>query len=805
LKTSLTTAFYLHRYSVWLIRHYRAILAVSTVAAAIGLYYSVHLYQNLRTDMEELLPENAASVRDLKAVENRVSGLNHLSIVIESENTEAAKKLTADIAAKLRELPHDLVARVEDNILEARAFFEKNKALYIDVNDWQNIEEYVRNRASHRSKQTAKFDIEALKKKYAERSKEMDHFPGGYFSTADGKTRVVLAFLPGKVTGIETSERLSVAARNIVNNLNPLSYAPDMQVGFDGDVQNLVEERHGIVNDLIKSSVICTLAVGLAMLLFFKSVPCVIALCTALFMGTAFTFGLSYWLVGYLNANTAFLGSIIIGNGINFGIIILARYLEDRRGGMKWKSALPRSIGATIQATWTAALAAGLSYESLVLTDFRGFNQFGVIGGLGMVLCWFSFFLIMPAFLILFEKKHWIRVSPNESKPFIFKWLSALTMKYARTISICALISIVMSLFFVSRLPRDTIESDFTKLRNKWSLEHGSGFWGKKVDTVFGRYLTPTVILTNDPKDTENLVATLSKMREEKGERSPVSDFHRVEDFLPNEQMRKIRIIEHVKGFISARQRAKLKGEDLKLTNEFLPAGDLNKLTANDLPENLVANFRESDGTVGRMVHVYPHLQDTNFWDARPVIAFANDIREAVKRSAVGAFIAGQPPLSADMINAISTDGPKATLFALLAVVFLVFIIFPRWRLARSVLASLLLGVLWMAGVMGAFNLKINFLNFIALPITFGIGVDYAVNIFSRYRLDGYKSIGQVIEHTGGAVALCSLTTIIGYSSLLLAGNQAFVSFGRRAVLGEITCLTAAIIVLPAYWHWSNN
>ena len=43
---------------------------------------------------------------------------------------------------------------------------------------------------------------------------------------------------------------------------------------------------------------------------------------------------------------------------------------------------------------------------------------------------------------------------------------------------------------------------------------------------------------------------------------------------------------------------------------------------------------------------------------------------------------------------------------------------------------------------------------------------------------------------------LASLTTIIGYGSLLIAGNQAFVSFGKLAVLGEITCVTAAILSL---------
>jgi uncharacterized protein len=95
-------------------------------------------------------------------------------------------------------------------------------------------------------------------------------------------------------------------------------------------------------------------------------------------------------------------------------------------------------------------------------------------------------------------------------------------------------------------------------------------------------------------------------------------------------------------------------------------------------------------------------------------------------------------------------------------------------------------------------GIKINFINFIAFPITFGIGVDYAVNVMARYLRDGGRDVGAAIRGTGGAVGLCSATTIIGYSSLLVAQNVGLFLFGLLAVLGEIACLTTAVVVLPA-------
>jgi predicted RND superfamily exporter protein len=114
------------------------------------------------------------------------------------------------------------------------------------------------------------------------------------------------------------------------------------------------------------------------------------------------------------------------------------------------------------------------------------------------------------------------------------------------------------------------------------------------------------------------------------------------------------------------------------------------------------------------------------------------------------------------------------------------------------VIGSLLVGVLWMAGAAMMLGIKLNFCNFVAYPITFGIGVDYAVNVITRYVQDGERDVTGAVRSTGAAVGLCSLTTIIGYSSLLLAKNRALYLFGLTAVLGEIACLTAAVVALPA-------
>ena len=81
-------------------------------------------------------------------------------------------------------------------------------------------------------------------------------------------------------------------------------------------------------------------------------------------------------------------------------------------------------------------------------------------------------------------------------------------------------------------------------------------------------------------------------------------------------------------------------------------------------------------------------------------------------------------------------------------------------------------------------GLKVHFLDLIALPITIGIGIDYAVNLAARDRQDGHRGLPYLLTTTGGAVLLCSFTTTVGYGTLMLSANGGIRAFGLAALLG---------------------
>src|SRR5678815_4403682 len=104
---------------------------------------------------------------------------------------------------------------------------------------------------------------------------------------------------------------------------------------------------------MVWSSVVTTLLVALVLVGYFRSAKLLALLVGTLAIATAAAFGAAAITVGHLNAATAFLGAIIAGNGVNYGILLIARYLEERRAH-DVESSLARALRGTLRPTVVA-------------------------------------------------------------------------------------------------------------------------------------------------------------------------------------------------------------------------------------------------------------------------------------------------------------------------------------------------------------------------------------------------------------------------------------------------------------------
>lgn len=121
---------------------------------------------------------------------------------------------------------------------------------------------------------------------------------------------------------------------------------------------------------------------------------------------------------------------------------------------------------------------------------------------------------------------------------------------------------------------------------------------------------------------------------------------------------------------------------------------------------------------------------------------------------------------------------------------------------------SLAVALTWTYGAMGWSGIPISFLTFVLAPIVMGVGIDYAVHILRRARQevgrgDGSRprdAMATALRHTGRAVALAAVTTIVGLGVLAFLPAPLFAQIGLVAAIGIAFGLLAALTIVPAAW-----
>ena len=791
-----------------------AALACTVVSGA----FSARLYGDLRSGLEEMLPETAPSVIAARTLGPRLHGATRLSVDLEGNDPDALERFADDLAVRLRALPRDLVDSVDYRSDEEDSFLRRFGLLYVSEPDLATIRDRIaarilwENRARNPlaldlgsgdelaagAAQPPAVDFKDLEAKYGVLSGGTGRFRNGYYQTRDGRLLVLLVRAPEAGTGLDSNRRLLEAVRAEVRRLNPVSYDPALQVGYSGAVAELVEEQSALVSDLAASTAVVTVLVLLALWAFFRRWSALAAVLGSLGAGCALTFGLADLLIGHLNANTAFLGSIVLGNGINVAIIVVGRYLEERRAGVPIEEAIRIAWELTMPATFVAAFGAGLAYLSLASTAFRGFSQFGVIGAIGMALCWACAYLLLPPLLYVLDAGRPID-RRFRARGAAFAWLArCIEARPAAFIVAGALVLLGCGAAVVG-YRGDLMEHDPTRLRARHSVDSGALHWAQKADRVFEAYLTPVVLWSETPQGLELALSALERRRAALGHHDPFREVTSLSSAVPPpaEQGRKLALIAQVRAQLSDSLLRRLEPDLRERVLALRPPDDLRAVAFADLPTDLRRALTERDGTVGRVALAFP--RKVGRLDLAEVEQMKLLLRGAFADAGVHALAFNPLLLLSDIDDAIWRDGPRATLIALLLVCGLVFAVLRQPRAALAVLGCLLVGFAGLLGIAAAAGVRANFLNFVVLPITFGIGVDYAVNIVQRQRQEPGASIVRLLRETGGALALCSATTVIGYGSLVVADNQALAGFGLLAALGEVTCLLAALVFLPAW------
>ena len=709
----------------------------------------------LRSSLKELLPKDSPSVIALDHVIDHVGGVGTVLVAIEGADVEANKRFADALAAGLATLPTGLIRFTEHKIDPIKDFFEVHALSYLTRSELEQLRgrlelgyEATRRRADpfyvdlEDDKTTASDDLDITQLEKVEARKIAELSPlrlvGTYYGVDDGRLLVMMIRPFGSNVSVEHADRLITSIRGVADALQPQTFGSGVRYGLTGSFMTAIEEYETLKADIVSTAVLCFVLVFLAIVLYFRRLRPALLLGVTLLVGLVWTLALTRVAIGYFNSQTAFLGSIILGTGINCGIIVLGRYYEERRAGVLPTPAMRRALEITAKPTLIAALTTAIAFGVLLIAGVRSLSQFGIIGSLGILSCWLATMTVLPELVLISER-----------------------------------------------------------LRNRTSIDSGTDALDRKVGRVFKNSTVPTVMHV----DTLALAAEVrdaiaARVASEAPELRFVDSTTSIFDVLPTDQEAKLPVLRQIRELLGTRWLGKVEATLHRRLARVRDALDGRVLGPSDLPDELARPFTDLQSRRGTVVYVNPSPEKF-FSDGHNLIGFAATLRELKLADGTIVSAAGDPTIFADLIEIIRQQAPFLTLASFVAVIAVVMLALRSARRTIIMVLTIVGGIVLMMGVCAAMELRINFFNFIIVPLTIGIGVDYSINMMTRLGSDTEHTLAHVIRHTGGAVLLCSVTTMIGYFVLTRADNQALASFGWAAMVGEIAAVVSAILLVP--------
>lgn len=651
--------------------------------------------------------------------------------------------------------------------------------------------------------------------RWKKESKKHDDFPTGYFANEPGTLMVVRIVSSASGMGGTSGDVFLAEMKKRIDDMKVSErFHPEMKVGFAGDIPNAVAEKESTLNEAAWASGLAFILILGGIVVFYRSPWSLVVIAWPVLMGVGCAYAFATFRYGFVNTPGAFLGAIILGNGINYPIVLLSRYREFRARGMEKAEARREAVLNAFRAELVGASVASIAYGSLTITQFRGFSQFGMIGFVGMLLVWAAIVPVVPALIVTIE---WVqsklpaflrdpepKISEDGSSGPVMRFIGRATGKYSLPFIVVPLVFTAWACTFLPAYLRDPWEYNFSKLGSRSSKVSGAGEWSNKADAVFQgkQNISGTLIMADSPEQVPSLKQRILDNDRADPQGALIEDIVTVQGFLPGtkeDQEAKLAVLSTMRDRLTPRVLFEMSPAEKERLLEMKPPEGLKLLEPKDLPALIRRRFEENDGKLGTLMYI-KYKFGVSFSDGHTLLRMARTTDNI--RLADGTLVqtASRATIFAEIVQSMKRDGPLATGASFLAVMIVV-IIATRSRIGTfTVLLSLLMGVACLVGLAARADIRLNFFNFIALPITFGIGCEYPFNIFDRTRLLK-GDVEMAVSRSGAAVALCSYTTVIGYGSMLFSDNQALQSFGKLAMWGEVTTFTMALLFQPALLH----
>ncbi|MEZ5921565.1 MAG: MMPL family transporter [Parvularculaceae bacterium] len=587
-----------------------------------------------------------------------------------------------------------------------------------------------------------------------------------------------------------------------------------------GDPALRADELSSVANGIEISFLISFIAVGILLLLCYRSISYALITLVGLVLSIIFTGAFAAMAIGELNLVSVAFTVLLVGLGIDYAIHLLLHVQEHRRNGDALGSAIKNAMQEVGPGLVLASITTTLGFFAFIPTEFRGIAQLGIIAGMGVIIALIVTLSFLPAALSVITRnkgasdRHLDPLPARKANPAIANSIALVTV----LLGAVALLALPKARFDANpmslRNPKapsvigfndlfanpETVPYRLTLLESNETAAREAAARAKKIETVKGTRTLLNFVpadvdekldlisfgagslafaldapenLSTAPSATDGARKLIDRLNSAYETGSPARKLSDALSTIVDDQNGLERLQQNIFEYWPALV------ERLKLQLQAEP------VTLNDLPPALTARYRSESGEW--RVDIVPK-EDVR--DPKKLTQFVNSI-EAVFPEVTGGAITTEKAgrvIAKSMLEASSLALAAIAVFLLILLRRIDDVILMLFPLGLAAVLTTAAGVI--------FNIPFNYANVIVLPLLMGIGVDSGIH-YVLHRRQVETGISGNDRSTPRAIFFAALTTIASFGSRTLSKHRGTASMGELLSIAIGFTLICTLIVLP--------
>ncbi len=816
-------------YARFILRNPGKVLLFLVALGAVAAWGTSRL--TIEPNQLDLISQDLPEVKEVKRVIDMVGGAGYLMLGLRGADDKALKKVADELADKLHaDTEHVRFVTYKVPV----EFIQDNMVLFIKTEDLvegkRRVNLYLKDQLRRnnpffieiKKTEPVKLDLQDLIDKYSSVGKKSirdDYYLSNdkkmlmmlvkpmWNSTELAKTKDFVDVLKGQLA--EVAQKTGI---ELIEDYDKMGDAHHVYFGFTGSYITSLDDSYAITESLGPVSFIAFAGIVLIALLFFRRVAPSLIVITGMALGTVLTMGFTKATVGELNMVTSILGGILMGFGVDYGIHFTYRTRIELGLGKTYDQAIHDAIVNAGRPALIAAIVTGGSFFVLMVSELRGFSQFGFLAGFGTLIIGFTLFSWSPAILALLGRR-W----PDLPKRLIGTMTPLGTAKHggdfrvprpALVLTICVTVVLALCAFAIPwqdfPLPKNAslwdrlrggVRFDYNT-RALMPANHRSVRLQDEVRERFQISADPVAVYTQTLEEAREVFDELTEHPKKYAAMDQVVSIY---SFVPPAETAaaNTKVLAEWRDELKDIDVASLPPELQENATRFFRILNAKPFGVHEVPDIYASMFRHLPTTRpenhGYLTFIYPGV---DLWDGKKMLEFADQTTNIVTKSGHVYHASGLPILFAKLARIVLWDGKLTVVLATIWILLMHFLDFRSPKLALASVIPLGVGLVMMLGAMSVTDHRLNFMNIIMMPILLGFGVSHGLYLLHRF-LEGTSPV-VALRSVGAAVASSTLTAIAGFGSLFAASHNGLKSMGYVACLGLTTTLLVSFTVLAA-------